>query len=187
MFGPAISYCNGGQILNCTDDGALHGIGGGIGNQTLIQGNTTTTNTRVGWYSDTAKLHDVTIANNHFGASLIPLQWNNPNPGSAHFKIINNTFVTSVNSPNTAAIRLDRDGLSDVLIRGNHVDYTGKGNYQFMTNGCHITGLTIEDNSGTATAGGSVFLSYNMSDILRPGNTVAHNHFKPSTPGLAHP
>ena len=186
-FGPGMAYCNGGEILNCTDDGAYHGIGGGIGKNTLIQGNTTTTNTYVGWYSDTATLEDVTIANNRFAAGLIPLQWNNSNTGT-NIKIINNTFVTANNSNpgNTAAIYLDQGGLTNVLIAGNHVEYTGKGNYQFIANGGHNTSLTIKDNSGTATKGGHVVLSYVMADIVKPGNSVGANKFEDHTQAGRH-
>jgi hypothetical protein len=188
-FGPAIAFCDGGLVLNCTDDGALHGFGG-IGRHMLIQGNTTTTNTSVGWYNDTATLHDFTLIDNHFGASKIPLQWNNPKAGSSHIRILHNTFTTATNFSYgiaTAAIRLDQGGLSDVLIQDNHVIYTGRGNYQFITNGCRNTGLTIEDNGGTATDGGSVFLSYHPAELTIGGNIVAHNHFRPPAPGLAHP
>jgi hypothetical protein len=185
-FGPGIAYCNGGEILNCTDDGALHGFGGGIGDNTLIQGNTTTTHTSVGWYSDTSTLQNVTIADNWFGAGVIPLQWNNSNTG-ANIKIIDNTFVTANNSNpgNAAAIYLDEGGLSNVLITGNHVDYTGSGNYQFIANCGHNTSLTIEDNSGTATDGGYVFLSYTMSDIVNSGNSVGANNFEGYTQASA--
>jgi hypothetical protein len=61
----------------------------------------------------------------------------------------------------------------------NELRYTGRGNYQFITNGCHNTGLTIENNSGTATAGGSVFLYYHQAELTLGGNIVAPNRFRP--------
>jgi hypothetical protein len=64
--------------------------------------------------------------------------------------------------------------------------YTGRGNYQFIANGGHNTGLTVKDNSGTATHGGRVVLSNVMSDIVNPGNSVGANHFADYTQAGRH-
>jgi hypothetical protein len=186
-YAPGANYTNGcmcghainPQIINCHDDGSSHAFGVVDTNGARIAGCTTTINSDAGFYTDTNSNTNLTIENNTFKVTRIPIQFNAAAPNSEdNVKILDN-ILESANPSGSgdAAIVLSGSSGNNFEIRGNTYIYTGpQGDGLILNNQENFTDLDVEDNSANVglTGGGG---GHGVTDTT---SGLSGNHFNES-------
>jgi hypothetical protein len=179
--GVVIATCSDSEILDCTDDGAIHAFGSSDTSNTQVIGCSASARSQEGYYTDTGSTTDLTLQGNTFQVAGIPIQFNSP-ANVEGITITDNTLASS-NSTGSggAAIGLTGPG-SNVEITNNIFNYTGTvGSGLILDNGDGFTDLDVEDNSsnvGLTGLGGSATSVTSVS-------TLSGNKFHESSAQLA--
>jgi hypothetical protein len=179
-FGCGIAFATDPQIINCRDDGSTHAFGFSGTTGAKITGCTTTANTWTGFYTDTSSDTDLTIEDNTFKVTQIPIQFNSVQGSDDNVKILNN-ILESANPTGSgdAAIVLSGTSGNNFQIIGNIYIYTGpeRGEGLILNNQENFTDLDVEDNSSNfgLTGGGG-----GADSVTDTTSELSGNHFNES-------
>jgi hypothetical protein len=182
-FGCGICYATNPRIINCRDDGSTHAFGFSGTTGAKITGCSTTSNTYTGFYSDILFNSDLTIENNIFKVTQIPIQFNSPAGNEENVKIVDN-ILESANPTGSgdAAIVLSGVSGNNFEITGNFYIYTGpQGDGLILNNQESFTDLDVEDNSSNVGLTGGGGGAHSVTDTA---SVLSGNHFNQSVADL---